>query len=86
MELYYGALNKRELGQIKKALSGFDVHMINPAISDLAIDLILQYAKSHNLMIPDALIAAAAIHLDRELLTLNMKDFRFIEGLRLVGG
>ncbi|WP_457599357.1 hypothetical protein [Hydrogenimonas sp.] len=46
--------------------------------------LIRQYAKSHDLGTPDALIAATAMDLRRELLTYNYKDFRFIEGLRFL--
>ena len=41
------------------------------------------YSLSHKLTIPDALIAATALANDLELYTLNIKDFRFIENLRL---
>ena len=41
------------------------------------------YSLSHKLTIPDALIAATALVNDLELYTLNIKDFRFIENLRL---
>lgn len=40
-------------------------------------------ALSHRLAIPDGFIAATAIENDVELFTLNKKDFRFIEGLKL---
>lgn len=81
MELYYGALNKTELRKIKKYLKAFEVVQINKTISKLAIDLIERYAKSHNLNLPDALIAATAIKLNRKLLTLNLKDFKYIDGI-----
>lgn len=81
MELYYGALNKTELRKIKKYLKAFEVVQINKTISKLAIDLIEKYAKSHNLNLPDALIAATAIKLNRKLLTLNLKDFKYIDGI-----
>ena len=45
--------------------------------------MIEKYAKSHGLHIPDALIASAAICSGMELLTFNLKDFKFIEGIRL---
>lgn len=83
MELYYGALNKADLRRIKKYLQAFEVIHINNDISELAIELIEKYAKSHNLNLPDALIASSAITEDLKLLTLNLKDFRYIDGLEL---
>jgi predicted nucleic acid-binding protein len=53
----------------------------NPSATD--IDLIEQYSKSHGLQIPDALIASTAICHDMELLTYNVKDFKFIKGIKL---
>jgi len=83
MELYYGALNKLELQRIHKYLGSFRIVHISVAISETATTLITRYAKSHNLQIPDALIAATAIESQSELLTLNTRDFRFIHGLSL---
>ncbi len=83
MELYYGAINKRELNKIRKFLKSFDLLLINEEISRIALDLIEKYSKSHGLEIPDALIAATSIYYDISLLTYNKKDFRYIEGLRL---
>ncbi len=83
MELYYGALNKRELNKIKKALSNFNILPLNEEITEIAINLIERYSKSHRLKIPDALIASTAIYHDISLWTYNIKDFRFIENLIL---
>ena len=83
MELYYGALNKRELNKIKKALSEFSILPLNEEITEIAINLIEKYSKSHGLKIPDALIASTAIYYDISLWTYNIKDFRFIEKLSL---
>jgi len=83
MELYYGALNKRELNKIKKALSEFSILPLNEEITEIAINLIEKYSKSHGLKIPDALIASTAIYYDISLWTYNIKDFRFIEDLSL---
>lgn len=52
-------------------------------ISELATNMIEKYAKSHGLGIPDALIAATAICHSIELLTYNVKDFKFIDSLKL---
>ncbi len=84
MELFYGALNKRELNKIKNFLSNFKLLAINEDISILALDLIEKYSKSHGLEIPDALIAATALHYKVPLLTYNKKDFRYIENIQLL--
>jgi len=83
MELYYGAINKRELNKIKKFLKSFYLLVINEEISKIALELIEKYSKSHGLEIPDALIAATSIYYDAPLLTYNKKDFKYIEGLQL---
>jgi len=83
MELYYGAINKRELNKIKKFLKSFNLLTINEEISKIALDLIEKYSKSHGLGIPDALIAATSLYYEVPLLTYNKKDFRYIEGLEL---
>ncbi len=84
MELYYGALNKAELFNLKKFISIFEVIELNENISGISTELIFEYAKSHNLAIPDSLIAATAINHKLKLYTLNLKDFRFIDGLELI--
>ncbi len=83
MELYYGALNKLELQRIRKHLGAFRIVHLSATISETATQLIERYAKSHNLQIPDALIAATALATQSELLTLNVNDFKFIHGLSL---
>jgi hypothetical protein len=83
MELYFGALNKRELTKIKSQLLNLEVIDLDKEISMTATSLIEKYAKSHGLQIPDALIAATSICNRIELLTLNIKDFWFIEGITL---
>ncbi len=83
MEIYFGALNKKELNNIKRVLENFNILKVNEDISDLSIDLILKYSKSHGLRIPDSLIGATAIYYDVPLFTYNTKDFHFIENLRL---
>jgi len=83
MELYYGALNKQELLSIKNHLNKLDILHIDRGISRTATNFIEQYAKSHALQIPDALIAATAVCAGIPLLTYNTSDFRYISGLRL---
>jgi predicted nucleic acid-binding protein len=83
MELYCGALNKLELQRIRKHLRAFHLCPIESEISDQATVLIERYAKSHGLLIPDALIAATALYHNYPLVTLNLKDFKYIEKLVL---
>jgi len=84
MELMVGALNKREVALIKKAFADFEIIEISEAISIKARNLIEKFSKSHNLQIPDALIAATALELDLPLSTANLKDFQYIPDLRIV--
>jgi hypothetical protein len=83
MELYFGALNKRELAKIKSRLQKLEIINLDQKITETAINMIERYAKSHGLHIPDALIAATAICGGMQLLTYNVKDFKFVEGIRL---
>ena len=79
MELYYGALNKAELFNLKKFVNLFTVIEVDENISSISTELIFEYAKSHNLTIPDSLIASTAISKNLKLYTLNLKDFKYIE-------
>jgi predicted nucleic acid-binding protein len=83
MELFCGAFNKRELNKITKALTSFEVIQVDSDISVRSISLIQSYAKSHNLNIPDAIIAATAIDKGVTLYSRNLRDFRFIDLLQL---
>ncbi len=83
MELYFGAFNKKELNGIKKALSTLDIIHIDQAISNIAVDLIEKYSKSHSLTIPDSIIAATAVSHSVKLFTYNKKDFNYIRNLIL---
>ena len=46
MEIYYGALNKKELEQIKRVMGNFIILKINEKISDIAVSLILNIQKA----------------------------------------
>ena len=52
MELYFGALNKRELTKIKSRLQTMRIVHLNQDISESATALVEGYAKSHGLQIP----------------------------------
>jgi tRNA(fMet)-specific endonuclease VapC len=82
-ELYYGAINKAELLKIQKHLNLLHNFPISNQVSTQFIELMERYSLSHKLTIPDALIAATALVNNLNLYTLNIKDFRFIEGINL---
>jgi predicted nucleic acid-binding protein len=83
MELMAGAPNKVGLKTLNKNINRFNILLINPEISSIALQLVEKYKLSHNLAIPDSLIAATAIHTGFKLFTFNTKDFKFITGLQL---
>ena len=84
MELYYGAINKAEVSKLEKFISLFTLIYPDETVSQKAMELVKRYAKSHSLDIPDSIIAATALMEKCELFTYNRKDFRYIDGLKLV--
>lgn len=84
-ELIYGALNKKELRQIMKDLDNLTVLGIDNKTCDVFLSIMAKYALSHKLALPDGFIAATALANDIELYTLNHKDYRFIEGVKIYG-
>ena len=82
-ELIFGALNKKELNQIKKDLKNLYVLNIDKNTCDTFLDIMGKYVLSHKLALPDGFIAASAMVHNIELYTLNIKDYRFIDGLNL---
>lgn len=82
-ELYFGSRDKRELGQIKMNLALLSQIPLDVDISGRFLTLLEEYALSHRLSVPDALIAASALSQNIPLYTLNLKDFRFISNLQL---
>jgi len=83
MELYFGALNKKELSKIKKYLKAINIVHFDNDISELAVSMIESYSKSHGLQIPDAIIAATVMSYEMKLFTLNLKNFKYIDRLNL---
>jgi len=82
-ELFFGARNKKELQTIRKDLNKLTIIPIAADISALAVRLVEKYALSHKLVLPDALIASTVIIHKIELYTLNLKDFRFLDNVKL---
>ena len=83
MELVLGAFNKKEVLYIQKAFSNINIVYINEEISKLWQKLLINYNKSHNLLIDDALIAATSLVTKLELMTYNKADFQYIPNIKL---
>jgi len=83
MEIFYGARNKLELEKLNKFVALFEIIPVSVNISNKASELIYKYAKSHDLNIPDALIASTSLESKIKLLTYNTKDFKYIENMEL---
>jgi hypothetical protein len=84
MELYVGCRNKTEMRRTERFIHRFRVLKLDEKASDVATDLLRQYRLSHNLAIPDALIAATAIALEQPFASKNQRDYRFLSALRLL--
>lgn len=82
-ELIQGSKNKSEVQKIEKYLTRFELIHFNEDISRKTLELIRIYSKSHNLMFGDAIIAATCLENGLTLITYNIKDFRFIKGLKI---
>ena len=82
-ELIFGAFDKRDLAKLKKSIEQLILLDIDNKTCETFVKLLSIYTLSHRLAVPDSFIAATAIEYDVELFTLNKKDFRFIEGLKL---
>ena|ERR1017187_1642611 len=83
MELMKGATKKSDLQKTIKNLFGFNIILLNNAITLKAFDLLQSYSLSHNLSLPDCIIAATSIITGYDLFTYNTKDYRYVSGLKL---
>jgi len=84
MELIVGCRNKKESSALERFLKRFEIVGLNENISNKAVELLQRYRLSHGLLIADSLIAATALTMDVPLWSKNQKDYRFIEGLKLL--
>jgi len=84
MELLVGCRNKTELQQLVRFLARYEIIDTEVSIVSIAAAMIEEYALSHGLQIPDALIAATAIALEIPLVTKNQRDYKFIHQLFLL--
>lgn len=84
MELYQGARSKSDLNFIVKNISNFKILKSHDEIMKLATVLVKEYNLSHNMKIMDAIIASTSMVYDMKLMSLNRKDFIYLDGLSLI--
>ena len=87
MELLVGCRNKREIREIKEFLylNFKDILHIDTEISGEAVRLVEKYARSHGLQLADSLIGTTALVRDAVVYTGNVRDFKYISGLKVEG-
>ena len=83
IELLTGAQNKHNLVRISKNIDQLIVALIDKETTNFSFSLFQKYTLSHALAMADGLIAATAIVSNTELFTYNVKDYKFITGLKL---
>ncbi len=85
MELYVGATTTAKKKAIDSIVEQHELLPLDKNISETAMRLVREYNTGEKqILVPDALIAAACLEYKASLLTLNTKDFKFIKGLKLV--
>ena len=84
MQLIVGCRNKTELRKLDRFLRRFQVVRLTEAISDLSLQLLRHYRLSYGLLIADAIIAATTLALAVPFVSKNQRDYRFIDGFRLL--
>ncbi len=83
MEIIIGCRDKNEVNKTLKFLRDYLVIDISIPISKKAYQLIIEFSKSHGLVIPDAIIAATALESSLTLATSNVRHFDIIERLEV---
>lgn len=73
-ELFAGMRSDEEPA-LRALLGAMDEIDIDASIAELAGDYCRRYGPSHNVLLPDALIAASAVSQAASLITLNAKHF-----------
>lgn len=83
LEILQGVRNRREQKEALLLMESFGHVEYSTECFNLAKILILRYSLSYSLKLPDALIAASCLIYDLPLWTYNIKDFVYIEGMKI---
>ncbi len=82
MELMSGCRNRGELIVVRRFVSRFQIYWPTEVECNQAMDLYGSARLSHNLDLPDALIAQCAIGLNATLCTFNTKHYKAVANLK----
>lgn len=82
IECLQGSKSNSEKRLIRNLLDTFGLLPLTETVSAKAIELIDRYSNSYGLLLPDALIASSSINANLTLVTYNIDDFKFIDGLK----
>lgn len=85
-EIIAGFDRKSEVSNFEKLLESLScsVVQINQLVSKKGLNIFKEHYIGKGIGFEDCLIAATALDLDEPLVTLNVKHFRFIDGLDVV--
>lgn len=78
--LGYPNLNQNEEEKFQLLINNSIIH----AIDNKTIDKTIAIRKKHKIKLPDAFIAATCLVNELSILTLNVKDFENIDGLKVI--
>lgn len=82
VELLYGCMNKRELADMQKLLSTYNIEQINENISLMASKIVGENYLKHGLLMDDALIGSTCLHRGYIFATRD-KHFAVVEALKV---
>ena len=82
VECLQGSKSNREKRIVESYLARFELCSLTTDISIRTIDLIRTYSNTHGLLLADGLIAATCLERNLTLVTYNINDFQFVEGLK----
>ena len=85
IECIQGSISKRDKTLIRSTLDQLPFYPLNQEIGTLSIELVDKYSASKGLFLADSFIAATAIYYDLTLITYNIKHFKFISELSVIG-
>ncbi len=86
MEVTQGVKTKVSGVKAQKQISSLGIELIevNETVSKIAWDIFYNYFHKTGIGILDSFIAATALYKKTELVTRNVKHFKFIKGLELI--
>ena len=82
-ELLSGCINAQAQRRVEREVEAYSVMPINESISTLALEYYKRHRLANGVGYNDCPIGATAMRLGLTLYSLNVKNFRVLEGLRI---